>query len=261
MRKFILAVVMAFCAARAHAETMIVAMPANMSSSVQEEASAFMGRVYQDLKPNDVLIVFDASRERPVATLRMPDHIGTGRRDRIRALGPAAGQIMDFITGTAPDAKPDNLNIPATLREIGATIMPEVKEAKILLIGSLFYDDPRNANFTTKEFLPSDGFLTQNVRGGFSVIGQEALLKGALVSICYTDPGSAFQTEAFRQSTVEFWGKSIVGRGGKVGSIQEYSRACAARLRSDVVDPAEYKIDYTAKLFLMKQHWVKVDVR
>ena len=75
---------------------------------------------------------------------------------------------MDFITGTAADAKPDNLNIPATLREIGATIMPEVKHAKILLIGSLFYDDPRNANFTTQEFLPST--LSALVAWGHEVV-------------------------------------------------------------------------------------------
>lgn len=261
MRNMLLATVVAFGVTPARAETMIVAVPARLSADAQTEVSEFFGKTFQSLQPKDKLIVFDASRLRIVATLNMPDQIGTGKRARIKALGPAAGQIMDFITGADADAVADGLNIPSTLREIGATILPTVKDAKVLLVGSAFYEDRRNADFSTRDFVPSDGFLLEKTRGVFSVAGQENTLKGALVSICYTDPSSAFVSEQFRQMTVDFWGKSIVGRGGKVGSIQQYSSACAERLRSDVVDPAQYKINHKEKLYLIKQHWRKVEVR
>ncbi|NOG70474.1 hypothetical protein [Roseicella sp. DB1501] len=249
-------------AGQANAKSFIVALPANLSPAAQEHVAEFFGQVYMALEPKDSLTVFDASHLRRVATLFMPETIGTGKRDRIKALGPAAGQISEFISGVDAGVKADDINIPAALRDLGSTVLPTMPggKANVLFIGSLIWENENDGNFNTRNFIPSDGFL-MDAGGPFGVVGQEKVLSGALVSFCYTDAVKSFASERFRQKLVSFWGKSVVGRGGKVGAIEAYGSGCAARLASDAVDATPYAINRSEKLFLTSKQWTPVEVK
>jgi hypothetical protein len=246
----------------AEARSLVVAVPANMSPETAEDAETFFTALFDGLQPRDTLVVFDATHLTIAAQVTAPDNLGTDPKARARVFGAARGSINDLLEQAARDAVPDDLNIPVLLRELGLNVIPQLPDKDdlhILLIGSILWQS-KDANWSFREYVPSDGFLVQPV-GIFRVSGQESLLAGSITSICYTDKIDGFQWEGFRQQTIDFWGKSIVGRGGKVGGIQPLAADCVARLFSPVEDKTPYVIDRHADVFLRKAHWVKVDVR
>jgi hypothetical protein len=245
----------------AHARSLIVAVPANMSPPAQEAAESFFANVFNRLQPGDVLTVIDATHLTMVAQATTPANLGSDPKARARVFGEAQGRINDVLGQPDPAALPDNLNIPILLRELGLNVIPKLPDhvAQIILLGSLIWES-RDTNWSFRDLLPSDGFLVKPV-GTFGITGQETILTGSLISICYTDAIDGFQWEGFRQSTIAFWGKSIVGRGGKVGGMQPMDNACVARLFSPAEDKTAYVINRKEDLFLHKMHWVKVDVR
>ena len=244
------------------ARSLVVAVPANMSPATAEAAETFFTGLFNRLQPRDTVAVFDATHLTIAAQVTAPDNLGTDPKARARVFGAARGDINDMIEQAAPEAVPDDLNIPVLLREIGLNVIPKLPDKDdlhILLIGSILWQS-KDTNWSFREYIPSDGFLVKPV-GVFRVTGQESILTGSLTSICYTDKIDGFQWEGFRQQTIEFWGKSIVGRGGKVGGIQPFAADCVARLFSPVEDKTAYVIDRHADVFLRKVHWVNVDVR
>jgi hypothetical protein len=245
----------------ADARSLIVAIPANMAPATQEAAEGFFANVFNRLQPGDMLTVIDATHLTLVAQPTAPADLGPDPKARARVFGAAQGRINDVIEQPDPAALPDNLNIPVLLRELGVNVLPKLPDhaPQIILLGSLIWES-KDANWSFRDALPSDGFLVKPV-GVFGITGQETILAGSLVSICYTDAIDGFLWEGFRQSTIAFWGKSIVGRGGKVGGIQPMDDACAARLFSPAEDKTAYVINRKEAVYLRKMHWIKIDVR
>lgn len=245
----------------AHARSFVVAIPANLSPPAQEAAEGFFASVFDRLQPGDTLTVVDATHLTVAAQVTTPAGLGPSPKARARVFGEAQGRINDLIGQPDPAALPDDLNIPVLLRELGLNVIPKLpdRDPQTVLLGSLIWES-RDINWSFRTNIPSDGFFVKPV-GIFGVIGQETILAGSLTSICYTDKIDGFQWEGFRQETIAFWGKSIVGRGGKVGGIQPISDDCAARLFSPAEDKTAYVINRREDLYLRKMHWVHVDVR
>jgi hypothetical protein len=245
----------------AQARSLVVAIPANMSPGLVETTEGFFADVFNRQEPRDTLVVFDASHLKIIAQVIAPQNLGTDAKARARVFGEAEGAVNDVIDEPDKSAKADDLNIPVLLRELGLNVIPKLPDhdPHVVLIGSTIWSD-KDTNWSFKEFIPSDGFLTNRV-GVFNVLGQETILNGALISICYTDKIDGFAWEGFRRETLNFWGKSLTGRGGKVGGFQPYAPDCAARLFSTLEDKTAYTIDHRQPVFLRKMHWVNVDVR
>jgi hypothetical protein len=195
------------------------------------------------------------------AQVTAPATLGADPKSRARVFGAAQGKVNDLIGEPDADAVPDDLNIPALLRELGLNVIPKLPDTRphIVLIGSLIWQS-KDVNWDFHQFIPSDGFFVKPI-GAFQLTGQETILTGALTSICYTDKFDGFQRDSFRQQMIAFWGKSITGRGGKVGAIEPFAADCAARLFSNAEDKTPYVINRREDVFLRKAHWVKVDVR
>jgi hypothetical protein len=240
----------------------VVVMPANLSPSFAEIAEGFVADVVNRLQPGDTLAAFDASHLSLIGMQTAPDDLAADDAyARARVFGELEGRINDIIDEADKTAAENDLDIPVALREVGLNLLPKLpdKEPHILLLGSVIWAS-RDANWSFRETLPSDGFFLKPI-GSFNVLGQETILSGALVSICYTDKIDGFTSEGFRRETLNYWGKSIVGRGGHVGGFQPFAPDCAARLFSSVEDQTPYVIDRHAGVYLMKRHWVYVPVR
>jgi hypothetical protein len=246
----------------ASARSFVVAMPANLSPPTQEAARSFFAGVFDRLQAGDTLAVVDTSHFTVPVQVTLPANLGPTPKARARVLGEAEGRINDMIDQPDPKVLPDNLHIPVLLREIGLNVLPNLpdRDPQVVLLGSLIWEDPKEGDWTFREFVPSDGFLVEPI-GSFGVTGQESILAGSLISICYTDKVDGFQWEGFRQMTINFWGKSIAGRGGKVGSIEPIAEDCVGRLFSRAADKTPYVINRKEKAFLNTVHWVQVPVR
>jgi hypothetical protein len=115
----------------------------------------------------------------------------------------------------------------------------------VIVFGSLNWENKKDATWAFKDHLVMDGFL--NDRGGpFGVVGEESILRGALVSILFTDTPDAFITTGGAKWVQNFWGKSIKGRGGRVGAIEPYNAGSYQRLFASLEDPTPYIIDTSA---------------
>lgn len=264
MRAILMAIVVAFGTFYqvARASSFVIAVPASLSPAASDQATTLFGGLYERLRPGDQMVVVDASHLTRVATINVPANLGDGKKARARAFGADYGAINAFLAGTDSKSATDNLNIPRLLREIGFDILPAMRDhkAQVLLVGSIIWENAQDGDFTFRDMTPSDGFLT-TPGDTFSVIGQETALSGALVSICFTDKLSDFQWDGFRDQIVNFWGKSIVGRGGAVGSIQPAAGNCLDRLLDATPSTQSFVIDRTERLFLRKVHLTPVEVQ
>ena len=267
MRKVMLAYALLLLGAihSAVASTYVVGIPANASATTQTNLEGFFAKVFDNLKPRDTLVVMDANHLKPVAQFIVPDDIPATPKARARFFGPYQGKINEAIGEPDTTSLQDNLNIPTLLRELGTNIFPKLAERDnihVVILGSIMWESPKNSKgtWTFRDYIPSDGFLTKPI-GVFNILGQEKMLAGSLVSVCYTDKINDFQREGFRRETINFWGKSVVGRGGKVGSFQPADDDCATRLFSKTEDPTPYVIDRNADVYLMQAHWVTVQVK
>ena len=97
----------------AEARSLLVAVPANMSPATTEAAETFFTGLFNRLQPRDTLAVFDATHLTIAAQVTAPDNLGTDPKARARVFGAARGDINDIIEQAAPDAVPDDLNIPS----------------------------------------------------------------------------------------------------------------------------------------------------
>jgi hypothetical protein len=249
----------------ANAATYVVAIPANMSSDLQDKATEFFGGVFERAQPGDRLVVEDAGHLTMAVDFTFPRDLSAEPKPRARQLSTAQGAVNDAVSQESDGWIVDSLNIPALLRELGTNVLPKLKDkdVHVILVGSIVWQSPKETmggTWSFKDKLPSDGFLTRNV-GTFGIVGQENILAGALVSICSSDNIGEFPRESFRLAIVQFWGKSIVGRGGKVGAIIPYSAACVDRLFASDEDPTHYVIDPNEDVFLRTPKWILVPVR
>ena len=249
-------------ASRADARTLIVGIPANLSDVAHTHVDDVMGGIYDGLQPGDDLIVIDANHLSRVTEAAIPAQGFASKKAKARTLGPVFQEIYAFTSAIDRSVEADNLNIPPLLRDIGDNVLPGVNghRAQILLLGSLIWSSPQDASFTFRDGIPSDGFLTES-SGPFSIQGRGGALTGALVSVCYTAPPSAFQADDFKTLAETFWGKMISGQGGKVGAMEPVSSDCAGRLFSPEASAQTYRIDPNDTAALMTIHWQTVPVR
>jgi hypothetical protein len=243
--------------------TLVVGISGNLSSDARAEVNGVLGGIYDNVQPGDHVIFLDANRLAEIASLTEPAEGFGAKRAKARALGPVFQKVYDF-TGASNDAVPVNdLGIPQFLVFVGRNIVPAAdrKQAQVLLLGSIVFDDPQNAGFSFRDLVPSDGMLVQ-LNTVFDIAGRENSLTGALVSICYTDADAirAVKPGVHTNSVIKFWGKMITGQGGHVGSIMTISPACSDRLFSDVASSEDFSIDRNAKPELLRDGWVTVPV-
>lgn len=225
----------------------VLAVPANRSAELTNQIRRDVARLYSDVRPGDRFVLVNASTQGVVKEIVMPADIGEADRDRDDALLDLFAPINRFLAINDPTAPADDLNIPMTLRAIGLAVLPRfpAKQANVVLIGSMNWENERDATWSFKSHLVLDGFLNQK-GGPFGVIGEEHVLDGARVSILFTDKPEAFKTTGSQKHVIAFWGKSIRGRGGRVGSIEPYAPDAYTRLFATAEDPTPYEIDVNA---------------
>jgi hypothetical protein len=244
-------------------QSFVIALPANRSPDTQQEAGRLATRLYTEVIPGDWVTFFDASQLKIVTSFQVPADLGESERERDEALGDLFLPINRFIAQNDAASPLNNLNIPETLRELGINILPKFpdRRANIVMIGSMIWDNPKTAvNWSFRNRIPSDAFLADH-GSAFGLGGQETILSGALVSLLYTDRSGDFEWEGFRKLTIAFWGKSILGRGGRIGAIKPFDADSFARLTSSVEDTTPYPINLKDDRYLIKPGMIVVPER
>ena len=244
----------AFCRGPARAEVaqrapvaLVIAMPANRSAALQKQIRQDIARLYVGAAPGDRLVFVNASTLQQIAAITVPDNLGDSDRERDDALLDLFAPVYRFVARSDPSAPLDNLHIPPLLREIGRNVLGQFPDhkANVILIGSVIWDEPKDANWTFRDHLPSDYFL--NMAGGaFGVAGEESILSGARVSILYSERPENFAYEGFRGAIVDLWRKSIRGRAGRVGEIGPYGSGSYDRFFAATEDTTPAVISTTA---------------
>jgi hypothetical protein len=234
--------------------TLVLAIPANRSPHLDGFLRPHIAHLYRDLTPGDRLVVVNASTQGTVALVEAGD-LGDNDVDRDEALLDQFAPITRFLGVNDNSVPVDNCNIPATLRTMKnvLALFPD-RKANVVIFGSLNWENKKDAKWTFKDVFVLDGFLNQQ-GGAFGVVGEEDILRGALVSILFTDAPDAFLSTGGEQWVQKFWGKSIKGRGGRVGAIEAYDAGSYQRFFSTVEDTTPYVIDADAARAIMVPGW------
>jgi hypothetical protein len=248
------------CAGEARAREpagLVLAIPANRSPALNKLIGQHMARLYGDIIAGDRLIVVNASTQGVVAHIVAGD-LGDADNevDRDEALLDQFAPVSRFIAVNDSSVSVDNCNIPATLRAMKSNLpwFPD-RKANVIIFGSLNWENRKDATWAFKDHLVMDGFL--NERGGpFGVVSEENILNGALVSILFTDAPDAFITSGGEKWVQNFWGKSIKGRGGRVGAIEPYNAGSYPRLFATLEDITIYSIDPNAPKAIIEPRMV-----
>lgn len=225
---------------------LIVCVPANRSPDVQKLLRQQVGRLYGDVVKGDRLVVINASTRQTIVNAVIPD-LGTTDNERDNALLDVFAPVNAFVAHMDPSAQLDNAHIIANVRDIEANILQtfEMRPVNAIFIGKILWSEPHESDWDFRTRLPSDYFLLE--RGGwFGLRGEETALKGVRVSILFTDKNDDFAWNGWQQMVVEFYRKSILGRGGTIGEIGAYAQGSYPRFFASTEDTRAVKIDTTA---------------
>ena len=241
--------------------SVIIAVPANRSPAFQRQFTHDLGLLYTDVIPGDQVTVINASTLQVVEQVTIPADLGESDNERDNALEESFAPIFRFANTSDSNEDMDNVHIPALEREIGHNVMPTIdaRPVNVIVIGSIQWDEPRDATWNFHQYFPSDFFLLQ--RGGsFGLAGDESSLTGTRVSILYTDKKSDFPWDGFRNDVIDFWRKSIKGRGGSIGEVAAYGEGSYQHFFATTEDTRAATINVTAPMVLYAPGSVNVPV-
>ena len=215
----------------AAARTTIVVLPPDYPESKELLAQRIAEGV-SVLGAGDRVEFFSAAPFARIAEINGPDPKHSRAVNR-RKLAEQFAPVLKHIAGLPANVHPaSNLMIPQLLDEIGRNVISSVpeKHADVLLVGSIFYYDPRDGRWNmTDRFYPSDGFLKlSRAESPFGSAGGQTL-QGATIHYCVVSGQGYFVTTEHEQHVKRWWSIWTTEQGGRVGTISLDLATCARR--------------------------------
>lgn len=206
----------------AHSRDIIIGLSPyqNAESAKQQAIDAF--KYASQLTPEDSVTFVDAYNLRVIGEFTVPDDPRyKGTKARLAANKPDVAKIIAF-TKQAKSGQPGGptvnqaLRLPQILRFIAQNITSDGGH-DVVMLGSPFYDDPRDAAFSMANAnVPSDGHINNSTaETPYGGAGNTKLLAGMRVHMSYGDENIMVNT-AHRNAVHRFWTLYIESMGGQL---------------------------------------------
>jgi hypothetical protein len=235
----ILAIFLFVVTTQVEAKTRIIVLPSDAATN----GATLLTRIAESvvaLPAGDQLLVYSAQPVSQIAAIGRPTD-PTMNSARIKAVLAAQFKpVKDYLSSLSQGAAlqpPGNLMIPALFDELGRNLLPGLPEkgADILLVGSLFFWDQRDARSSTMVdgYVPSDGTLRAPASDWpFSIVGAQKRLAGITVHFCSPDRTAAFASAEHELRLRRFWSLWTTGQAGMVGTFSTDLPTCFRRFNA-----------------------------
>lgn len=235
------ACILLFASAPAAAQRLyIVGVPSETDAEMGKRILAATLALVLKANDGDRIQVFDALNLQKVADLTIPSNAGSSNA-KIRVVR-LKEQIVDLKTyfnraASVRSGKAMEIKVPQFLELAGATIKASSGDTTVLLCGSPYYLDARDAAFVFGQgYYPSDGhILATSKRSVFGTADKQNLLKGATVHFCHLD--DIFETELERTAVRRFWKLYTDRLGAVLATFTPSTDVAVERCVSNVTDP------------------------
>ena len=180
-------------AVAAHAENFVLVFAATPNAGAKAELTALVQAVYRKIGPGDLVVAYDATHERIVARVEVPNRpsIGTNRNLKASLINSQFGKIWDFLDAGPAEGEAGDVAPARFLATDLPRIMDELpgRTAQVILAGSALYNDAREPSFSMNGgYVPTDAQLSLGQdKSPYGVAGRDKALQGATVHVCYTD--------------------------------------------------------------------------
>lgn len=234
----------------AHAENFVLAFAARPSAGAKAELTALVQAVYRKIGPGDLAVAYDATHERIVARVEVPNRpsIATNRNLKASVINSQFSKIWDFndagdsAEGDAGDVAPARFlttDLPRILDELPG------RTAQVILAGSALHNDAREPSFSMPGgYVPTDALvLVDQDKSPYGVAGRDKALQGATVHVCYTDAAEAWTTDIFRQRVGRLWALETTLQGGRFGAFAPLDAGCVDSFLNGKIASATFTVD------------------
>jgi len=185
-------------------ELVIAVSPYRDAAKAKSQATQLL-QFLTTLEPGDEAVLLDGYNLATLGTFQIPDNPSyNSPKARLAANRVAVGAFLRFA-GSASAPRGNNaptlehaLRMPQLLRHI-ATNFAAKETIEVILLGSPFYDDPRDKPFSMAGGrFPSDGhLLASRSKTPYGIAGQSELLSSLRIHIGYGDE-SVIQSDRHR---------------------------------------------------------------
>lgn len=213
----------------------------------------------QDLPLNSNVAIYDAYHLQTITRVTLPRAAAfESPKTRANQFASAVRELKQFLATETPKPKAPRLKFNGTLRlpqfcDFLSETYPQTNaEIQVLLIGSPFYEDPKEPDFSMVDgYFPSDGHLQasrEKTIFGLNGSGTPAL---RVNWIYFGDP---WVTDLYREKVTRFWALYLERRGGRLATFGgDLATALQAFLHGPeggtgltghwTVEPAQMKIE------------------
>lgn len=245
----------------AMAKTTVIVLPSDYTGS-REELLSEVAEATLKLTPDNQIIVYGINPPAQIARIAIPhDEKARNAAWARRRLSEQLGSVVQHVRAmpTNPEGQPvaENVRLPEVLDEIASNLIPSLpdKRADVLIIGSPFYHDPRDARFSMLDaFYPADGHLTApRAETPYGLGGMRARLANTIVHICWPNSKERFVSTSHEEVVRRFWTLWITHQGGRIGTLSFDTKACFKRaLASEASGQASYVPSPSGKVEMLR---------
>ena len=242
----------AFSSAQA-ADLLVVLSPVQKKSELEQQIKTLVKGLVK-LPENTHVVILDGDKAKQIAKFVVPagkDYQSS--QARIKANKGFTAQLGRFIQSAKPAMHLAQLNIPKVLRVAAKHHKEQEKPLRVLLVGSGFYDDPKEPVFSMLGgMIPSDThILASRRKSPFGTKEQQGMLEGIEITMAW--PADMPLLHDQHQYWLErFWTLYIERMGGRLlGVTQDAAMFLSQPLKPLSVPAHGFVLDKGAKLELI----------
>ncbi len=219
------------------------------------------------LDPGDEAVLLDGYHLKTIGIFTIPENKAySSVKARLGANKKVVGKLMRFAkSATVPDGvnQPTVMNamrLPQLLRSLAENLSPE-QPLDVIVLGSPFYDDPKEAPFSMAGgIFPSDSHLTHSrADTPFGSADNPDLLRNIRLHLGFADE-AIFPTDQHRFYVGRFWTLYTEAQGGALVTFTGDLPTLFERVKRNASAPKHrYKLDSSEKLEMIRLRRKEVD--
>jgi len=240
----------------AQARALVIAVsPYGDAAKAKSQATQLL-QFLTTLEPGDEAVLLDGYNLATIGTFKIPDNPSyNSPKARLAANRGVVGTFLRFAgsasapSGNSAPTLEHALRIPQLLRQIAVNFAAK-DTIEVLLLGSPFYDDPRDKPFSMAGGrFPSDGhLLASRSKTPYGIVGQSELLFPLRIHIGYGDE-NVMQSDRHRYFIERFWALYIEKQGGELVTFTGDTPSLFRRVKTNAAPPKHhYETDTSDKL-------------
>ncbi len=257
MRLIVILLIFLFFSSYAQARDFVIALTPNQSPDSALKQVQNTLRFVTALEARDRITFLDSSNITTIATFKVPEGKNYDHFKARLAYNKSAVSAL-FRFAKAANGNTNTVRLPQLLRMIGERFNPS-EPLEVLVFGSPFYDDPKDADYSMAGGLvPSDAHILSSRKDTpYGTKENKGTLSNIRLHLIF-ESEDVFRSDQHRYFIKRFWALYLKAQGGAVSTFTADHSAAFQRMRDGAMPPTfPYELDESSKLEMIRLRFTK----